>query len=507
MPENHAAGFELRGEGLTLQALAELAGGGVPVTIAPDALDAMSRSYEVVLRVLEEDRPIYGVNTGFGKFSEVRISREQLRELQVNLVRSHACGVGTALPEEIVRMILLAKANSLAKGFSGCRPLIAQHLVDLYNAEVLPVIPAQGSVGASGDLAPLAHLALVLIGEGEATIRGERMDGGEALRRAGIQPLELGPKEGLSILNGTQVSTAMAAFTWLRLAHLANAADLLCAWTVEGVAGLRSPFDARIHQVRGHSGAMKSARRIWKALEGSEILTNPVANRRVQDPYAIRCAPQVHGAVCDILTGTRGVLETELNGVTDNPIVFADSGDILSGGNFHAEPIAFVADQLAIAASELASISERRTFLLTDPQVSGLPAFLVQQGGVNSGFMLHQVTQAALVSANKTLSHPASVDSIPTSAGKEDHVSMAAWGAFKAMQVVEHTTTVLAIEALAAAQAVDMREPLKPSPVIAERQAGLRAHVPRLEKDRLAALDIEAARKWLLEQTWNRWEP
>jgi histidine ammonia-lyase len=492
----------LRGSGLTVEQLENIALNGATVRLSTAAVKAMKKSHKTILEIIEKDEPVYGVNTGFGKFSEVRITREELSTLQVNLVRSHACGVGSPLAETVVRMILVMKANSLAKGYSGCRPEVAQTLVDVVNHDVIPVVPAHGSVGASGDLAPLAHIALVMIGEGEAFYMGKRLKGAQALKKAGIAPLILGPKEGLSILNGTQVSTGLAVAAWIRLERLARAADLACAWTLHGVAGLTSAYDPRIHEVRGHTGAKFSASRIRKALNRSQILRSPESKRRVQDPYALRCAPQVHGAVWDIVHATKSVLETEMNGVTDNPIVFAEQGDVISGGNFHAEPIAFVADQLSIAGAELANISERRTYLLTDPVSSGLPAFLVEKGGLNSGFMIHQVTQAALVSANKTLSHPASVDSIPTSAGKEDHVSMATWAGYKAFEIMDRATDVLAIEILAAAQAVEMRKPLKPSPKITMLQDKLRETVPPMSVDRVAEPDIRAARKFLMEVEW-----
>jgi len=495
--------IRIDGNSLTLEDLKLVGQGLKKVILEEKAIAAMSAAHQVVLDVVEKGEPVYGVNTGFGKFSEVKISREELAQLQVNLVRSHACGVGSPLSSDIVRMVLVMKANALAKGYSGCRPILAERLIEMYNAEVLPVIPAHGSVGASGDLAPLAHVALVLLGEGEATFQGKCMTGGEAMKMAGIEPIALGPKEGLSILNGTQVSTALAVASWLRLDALVKAGDVACAWTLEGVAGLTSAFDERIHIARGHKGAILSAKRIRETVADSEILVSEESKRRVQDPYAIRCAPQVHGSVRDILVGTHDVLLVEINGVTDNPIVFTDNGEVISGGNFHAEPVAFVSDQLSIAGTELSSISERRTFLLTDPQISGLPAFLVKQGGLNSGFMIHQVTQAALVSANKTLAHPASVDSIPTSAGKEDHVSMATWAGFKAYEIMERTTTVIAIEILAAAQAVDMRLPLQPSSEIGKLQAQFREHVTVIESDRIAYPDIEDARQWLLSTLWN----
>ncbi|HEX04212.1 MAG TPA: histidine ammonia-lyase [Bacteroidetes bacterium] len=498
-----AAGhMEIGRERLTLDRMKSVGSGGIVVSLSGEAIDRMLASNALVLKLIEVGDPVYGVNTGFGKFSEVQIGAEDLSLLQKNLVRSHACGVGPALDSDLVRMILLTKATGLARGFSGCRPELAQMLVAMLNSDLLPVIPAHGSVGASGDLAPLAHVAMVMMGEGEATYEGKCLPAAEALKLAGLKPLEFAPKEGLSLINGTQVSTSLSVKAWLRLSDLVEAADAACAWTLEGVAGLTSAFDERVHQIRGHAGALTSASVIRGQIENSEILSSPEAKRRVQDPYAIRCAPQVHGTVRDVMNNVKEMLETEINGVTDNPLVFVDSGEVISGGNFHAEPVAMVSDLLSIAGTELSSISERRTFLLTDSSISGLPAFLVENGGLNSGFMIHHVTQAALVSANKTLSHPASVDSIPTSAGKEDHVSMATWAGFKANEIMDRTETVISIEMMAAAQAVDLRKPLKPGRGIQKLQVQLREHVPTLEQDRYSKPDIDAAGLWLRTRKW-----
>jgi histidine ammonia-lyase len=502
MNSNTSNLLELSGSGLTLEDLKQVSKHSLEISLSINAVKIMTRAYETVLKVIARDKPVYGINTGFGKFSEVRISDSELAELQVNLVRSHACGVGEPLSDEIVRIILVVKANSLSKGFSGCRPDVVRCLIDMYNADLLPVVPAHGSVGASGDLAPLAHVALVMIGEGEAKYQGNRMPSAKAMKKAGIKTLELGPKEGLSILNGTQVSTALSIVSWLRLEELANAADVACAWTLEGVAGLTSAYDERIHTARGHEGAVTSAKNIREATADSQILVSDESKRRVQDPYALRCAPQVHGSARQSLIATKPVLEAEINGATDNPIVLVDTCEVISGGNFHAEPIAFVSDNLSIAGAEIASISERRSFLLTDPQISGLPAFLVEKGGLNSGFMMHHVTQAALVSANKTLAHPASVDSITTSAGKEDHVSMATWAGFKAFEIMDRATKVLAIEMMIAAQAVDMRSPLKPSPTIEKHQKSIREMISPLDEDRISYIDIDNAYDWLLDQNW-----
>ncbi len=499
---NSAAHIEIGQHRLTLEQLKQVSRGGVEVHLTQGAIDRMKASNALVQKVIEVGDPVYGVNTGFGKFSEVKIDADDLSLLQKNLVRSHACGVGPALEPDLARMILLSKVIGLSRGFSGCRPDLAILLIEMLNRDLLPVIPAHGSVGASGDLAPLSHVALVMMGEGEATIDGKRVPGDEALRIAGLQPIEFGPKEGLSLINGTQVSFALSAKAWFRLEQLVAAADAACAWTLEGMAGLTSAFDPRVHEIRGHAGAIASAAVIRAHVENSEILVSEASKRRVQDPYAIRCAPQVHGTVRDVLANVKHMLETELNGVTDNPLVFAETGDVISGGNFHAEPVAQVSDQLSIAATDLSSISERRTFLLTDASINGLPAFLIENGGLNSGFMIHHVTQAALVSANKTLAHPASVDSIPTSAGKEDHVSMATWAGFKANEIMDRAATVISIEMMAAAQAVDLRSPLKSGTGIQQLQTELRQHVSMLDVDRYSKPDIDAVGAWLRNRVW-----
>jgi histidine ammonia-lyase len=498
-----AARIEIGRHRLTLEQLKQVSAGGVEVVLTQDAIERMNASRALVEKVVEVGDPVYGVNTGFGKFSEVRIDAADLSLLQKNLVRSHACGVGPALDADLVRMILLSKAVGLSRGFSGCRPDLAIMLINMLNRDLLPVIPAHGSVGASGDLAPLSHVALVMMGEGEATIDGKHVSGAEALQIAGLNQIEFGPKEGLSLINGTQVSCALSAKAWLTLSQLVAAADAACAWTLEGVAGLTSAFDQRVHEIRGHAGAIASAKVVRGHVENSEILTSEASRRRVQDPYSIRCAPQVHGTARDVLSNVRHMLETELNGVTDNPLVFAETGEVISGGNFHAEPVAQVSDQLSIAAADLASISERRTFLLTDSSISGLPAFLVDSGGLNSGFMIHHVTQAALVSANKTLAHPASVDSIPTSAGKEDHVSMATWAGFKANEILDRAATVISIEMMAAAQAVDLRAPLRPGVGIQALQEDLRKVVPALDSDRYSKPDIDAVGTWIRNHDWE----
>ncbi len=471
------------------------------VHLAPDARQRMEASAATVSGVVAAGRASYGINTGFGAFANRRISAEQVRQLQYNLVRSHACGVGSPLPARIVRRVLLLKANSLAVGVSGVRPLVVEALLGLLAADVLPVIPGRGSVGASGDLAPLAHLTLALIGEGEATRGGERLEGPAVMAAAGLEPLELEAKEGLALLNGTQVSTALAIEGW-RLADALLAASVTAgAMSVEGLAGSFVPFDARIHEARGLAGQQAVAARFRRLLDGSEIHESHVNCDRVQDPYAVRCMPQVLGAVADTLGHAAGVLEAEANGVSDNPLVFGD--DVLSGGNFHAEPVAFVADFMAIAVAELASMSERRTDLLVRRVNPNLNMFLTSEPGVESGYMIAHVTAAALASENKTLAHPASVDSLPTSAGQEDHVSMAPWAGHKLVRICENTARVLGIELLAAAQAIDDQRPLRTTAPLEEAHERLRAATPLLRGDRRLDRDIDVLARMVLDAAFD----
>ncbi|HWX49874.1 MAG TPA: histidine ammonia-lyase [Roseomonas sp.] len=448
---------------------------------------------------IAEGEALYGVNTGFGKLASQRIGAADLAKLQRNLLRSHAAGTGAFLPAPVVRLILAMKTLSLARGASAVRPAVISHLLALLNSGILPAIPAKGSVGASGDLAPLAHMALVLIGEGEAFVGEEVMPGAEALRRAGLAPLELGPKEGLALLNGTQVSTALALaglFTAQALWHTGLASGAL---SVDAARGSDTPFDPRIHALRGQPGQIRAAATLRGLLEGSAIReSHRTGDPRVQDPYCLRCQPQVMGACLDLLDHAAAVLAREANAVTDNPLVTAE-GEVLSGGNFHAEPVAFAADTLALALAEIGALAERRIALLTDPALSGLPAFLVREGGLNSGFMIAQVTAAALASENKALATPRSVDSLPTSANQEDHVSMATGAALRLAEMADNTATILAIELLAAAQGVEFHRPLASSAPLEAAMARVREVAARWDEDRHMAPDI-AAVKQLVER-------
>ena len=477
--------IELDGQSLSL-AQREAVANGEPVSLSAEARRLMEASRRFVEQIIARGEVVYGINTGFGALSEVTIPSDELRELQINLVRSHACGVGDPLPERVSRAMLLHRANVLAKGFSGCRPLVVETLIAMLNNGVHPVIPAKGSVGASGDLAPLAHQALVVIGEGEAFYRGERMPGGEAMQRAGVEPLLLEAKEGLALLNGTQAMTATGGLALVDAWKLANAADVIGAMTLEALRGTPVAFDEKIHAVRPHKGQRESARRLRELIEHSEIREShrdKAADPRVQDAYALRCMPQVHGAVRDALAHARHVVEVEINSATDNPLVFAEAGEVLSGGNFHGEPVSLAYDYAAVAVADLATISERRVERLVNPALSGLPAFLSPHPGTNSGLMIAQVTAAALIAENNVLAHPASVFTLPTSANKEDHVSMGMTAALKLAQIVRNVETVLAIELLCAAQGLEFLKPLKPGPKLASVYQRVRERVPALERD------------------------
>jgi histidine ammonia-lyase len=432
------------------------------------------------------------VNTGFGRFVSAHIPEEQAEELQLRLLRSHACGVGEPYPDDVVRAAMLLRANALAKGYSGARVETVELLVECLNRGVLPVVPARGSVGASGDLAPLAHLALPLVGEGEAYVEGERIEGGAALRRVGLEPIRLASKEGLSLVNGTQFMAAMAALGLERARRLAATADLACALSLEALQGSRTSFAAAVHRSRPLQGQQESAANVWRLLDGSAIIESHRWCDKVQDAYALRCAPQVHGACRDLLRHVEATVSVELNAATDNPLVLLEEGEIVSAGNFHGQPIAFALDVLALAVAELASISERRTERLVNPSLSdGLPPFLVEEGGLNSGFMIPQYVAAALVSENKVLAHPASVDSIPTSAGQEDHVSMGNAAGLKALRVLDNAERTLAIELLAAAQAVEFLAPLRPGAGATAVHDFVRTLSERLVEDRSLSADIE----------------
>ena len=485
---------QLDGESLTIANVCAVAEGREEVSLAPSAIDKMRRSRDPVERLAAGDHAIYGVNTGVGLLADVRIAREELDQLQVNVLRSHATGVGPPLPREVVRAMMLIRANVLAKGFSGIRPVIAERLCDLLNRGVTPVIPEQGSVGASGDLAPLAHMALVLIGEGEAEIEGQVQNGRDALAHAGIEAVELHPKEGISLINGTQAMLAIGCLELEAAQTLADTADVVCALTLDALRGTPRAFDPRIHQARPHPGQRESAARLERLLEGSEIRQSHIACRRVQDAYSLRCAPQVHGAARDALAEARRVFSIELNSATDNPLVFGE--EILSGGNFHGEPVAFQLDFLAVALAALAGIAERRIDRLVNPALNeDLPPFLAGRPGLESGFMMVQVTAAALVGENRVLAHPASTGSITTSGNKEDFVSMGMTAALKLRRVVRNTRAVLAIEALTACRALDFLAPLRSSPLLEQTRSKIRAVSPPLTGDRVLYRDIAAIEK------------
>ena len=458
------------------------------VELTPRARESMQVSVDTVRRVIDTDQVCYGINTGFGALARQRITRDRLTQLQYNLVRSHACGVGDPLPPSVVRRILLLKANSLAIGCSGIRPEVVDTLLALLNHDVLPVIPAKGSVGASGDLAPLAHMTLALIGEGEAHHQGRLLEGAAVLQAAGVKPVQLEAKEGLALLNGTQVSAALAIQGLFGAHNALLSSIVLGALTVEAMAGSYSPFDARIHGVRNMQGQIQVAEFFRNLLTGSDIWREHQGCDRVQDPYALRCMPQVYGAAWDTLKHVADVLERELNSVSDNPLIFGD--DVLSGGNFHAEALGFVSDFMAIAATEMGNIAERRIDLLLKKINPRLTMFLAKDPGLESGFMIAHVTAAALASENKTLAHPASVDTIPTSAGQEDHVSMAPWAGVKLGMILENLFRILAIEALASAEALDSQRPLKTTLQLEPVLAAIRRTVPAAKGDRRLDKDI-----------------
>jgi len=498
--------LHINGQDLTLENVREVAAERRPVLLEPAARARVERARSVVEELVAGERAVYGVNTGVGRLSDVRIGPEQTRELQVNLLRSHAAGVGEPLSVLETRAMMLLRANSLAKACSGVRPAVIDALCQMLNRGVNPVVPSQGSVGASGDLAPLAHLALVMMGEGEAVFEEQRRPGGEALRRAEILPLVLEAKEAVSLINGTQAMLAVGALALLSAEVLVQTADLVGGLSLDALRGTDVAFDPRIHLARPHPGQQRVARNLRRMLEGSQIRQSHRDCKRVQDAYSLRCMPQVHGAVRDTLAHGRDVLSIEINSAVDNPLVFTPrpsgsaegqettaggDGDILSGGNFHGQPLAFVLDFLAIALTALAGISERRIERLVNPALNeGLPAFLAAEPGIHSGFMMAQVTAAALVGENKVLAHPASADSIPTSGNMEDYVPMGMAAALKLRQVLANTRRVLAIEALAAAQALDLRAPLKPSPRAQAALAAIRSVSPRLEKDRSLSPDF-----------------
>lgn len=481
----------LDGETLSLEALGAVAA-GAQVEIAPAAMERVQMARALVDRLASGDAPIYGINTGFGTLAEVKIAKTDLQQLQRNLILSHAAGVGSPLPLPEARALMALRANVLAKGYSGIRPSTLQVLVECLNRGVIPVVPERGSVGASGDLAPLAHLALVLIGEGEAFVNGVRMPGREALAKVGLQPVVLEAKEGLALVNGTQAMCAVGIPTLLRAEALLEIADLAGAMTLEGLLGSHKPFMPEIHQLRGQTGQAACAANLRQILTGSEIVKSHENCAKVQDPYSLRCMPQVHGAARDGVAFSRGILAREANAATDNPLVFAELQQIVSGGNFHGQPVSMALDMLAISVTQLAAISERRVEQLVNPALSGLPPFLTVKTGLNSGFMIAQVTAAALVVESRILCHPACVDSIPSSAGREDHVSMGMTAALKARSVVDHVRTVLAIEVLVAAQALDLRKPLLAGRGVQRAYELVRSRVPSMIEDRELHKDMAA---------------
>ncbi|APZ97884.1 histidine ammonia-lyase [Sphingopyxis sp. QXT-31] len=467
---------------------------GAPVRLVPECRAVIAESAAAVERILARGEAAYGINTGFGKLATVRIEADDLETLQRNIVLSHAAGVGAPMPERIARLMMALKLASLARGASGVCPATIELLEAMIDRHLIPVIPAQGSVGASGDLAPLSHMAAAMIGEGEIFVDGARVPAAIALADAGLEPLILGPKEGLALLNGTQFSTAYALAGLFEAERLHGSALVTGILSTEAAKGSDTPFDPRIHALRGHRGQIETAAALAALMEGSEIRASHImGDVRVQDPYCLRCQPQVMGAVLDLLRQAAATLLIEANGVSDNPLIFPDTDEALSGGNFHAEPVAFAADMIAMALCEIGSLSERRTAMLVDPALSGLPAFLVAKPGLNSGFMIPQVTAAALVSENKQRAYPASVDSIPTSANQEDHVSMAAHGARRLIEMAANVDAILGIELLAAGQGCDFHDGLKSSAVIERVRGLLRASVPTLEVDRHMAPDIAAA--------------
>ncbi|MCB0825623.1 MAG: histidine ammonia-lyase [Armatimonadetes bacterium] len=486
--------FTLNPGQLTLADLRDLATNHHPIQLPADAWERVERSAKAVEAIVAKGDPAYGINTGFGKLAKVHIPDSDLSRLQDNLIRSHAVGVGPDLDEATARLIAVLKIGSLAQGFSGVRRSSLETAIAAHNAGITAAIPSQGSVGASGDLAPLAHYTLMLMGEGSAYLNGQKLPALEALQKTGIESLRLGPKEGLAFINGTQVSTAIALQGLFETEKVFAAAVVAGALSVDAAMGSDTPFDPRIHEVRGQPEQIEIAAVYRDLLAGSEIRASHLENdERVQDPYSLRCQPQVMGAVLQQMRAQAAILHREANGVTDNPLVFADSGDVLSGGNFHAEPVAFAADALAIACAEIGGLSERRIALLIDSNLSGLPPFLVANPGLNSGFMIAHVTAAALVSENKTLAHPSSVDSLPTSANQEDHVSMATFAARKLRSIAENVRQVVAIELLAAAQGVDFHRPLRSSEALEQIHASVRARVAAYDEDRYFAPDIAAA--------------
>ena len=487
----------------TLRQLREVYEKPAHVVFTPATYQRIDAAAATIAKIVESGMTVYGVNTGFGLLANKTIPRHDLEELQRNLVLSHACGVGPLLPDEIVRLVLVLKITSLARGASGVRRQTMEMLGKLIEAEIYPCVPSKGSVGASGDLAPLAHLSAVLLGIGEARVKGETLPAAAALARAGLEPLTLGPKEGLALLNGTQVSTALALAGLFEAEKVFGGGIVAGAMSTDALKGSDTPFDQRIHALRGQPGQIEVAAALRALMTKSQIREShraPGADDKVQDPYSLRCQPQVMGAVLDVMRASATTLQIEACSVTDNPLVL-DNGDVLSGGNFHAEPVAFAADQLALVLCEIANISERRTAILVDPKMSGLPAFLVKESGLNSGFMIAQVTAAALVAENRMLAHPASIDTVPTSANQEDHVSMGTISARQAAMILENARWVIAIEVLSATQALEFHKPLQAGPGVAAAVQLVRSVVPPLDADRIMTGDLAAVRDLIVSRS------
>ncbi len=476
---------------LTLESLVAISRDKTPVRPSPEALERVARSRGLVDTWVSEQRPVYGVTTGFGALCDVSISPEDARRLQKNILMSHAAGVGKPMDEEVVRAAMAIRIQDLAMGHSGITPRTLTALADLLNSGLYPVVPEKGSVGASGDLAPMSHLALVLIGLGEAFYQGARLPGREALDRVGLEPIQLEAGEGLALINGTQFMAALSALAVSDAVRLAKMADIACALSLEVLMGTNTEFDPRIHRIRPHPGQTDAAANMYRITENSVIMSSHKDCSRVQDAYTLRCSPQIHGATREALRHVRTLVETEINSSTTNPLIFPDTGEFLLGGNFHGQPLALSADYLGMAVAELANVSERRIERLVNPQLSGLPAFLVEKSGLNSGFMIAQYTAAALVSENKTLAHPACVDSIPTSANKEDHVSMGTISARKCRAILDNAEHVIAIELLCGCQAMDLLTSGRPGPGTFEAYQACREVVPYLENDRVMSTDIE----------------
>jgi len=494
---------ELTGHHLTIKEIKDVLYNGVYVKAAKESLEAVEKSREAVEKIVKDQKVIYGITTGFGKFSDVLIDSKDVEKLQLHLIHSHACGVGEPFPEKVSRAMVLLRANALLKGYSGVRKVIIERLIELLNAHIHPVIPQQGSLGASGDLAPLSHLALVLMGEGEVFYKGKRLDAMTALAKEGITPVTLKAKEGLALINGTQAMTAMGVVNYIEAEQLAYESEAIASMTMEGLRGIIDAFDEDVHRVRGYKQQIDVAKRIREYLKDSELVTKQ-GELRVQDAYSLRCIPQVHGATWQALDYVKEKLEIEINAATDNPLIFDGGDKVISGGNFHGQPIALAMDFMKIAVSELANISERRIERLVNPQLSDLPPFLSPEPGLQSGAMIMQYAAASLVSENKTLAHPASVDSIPSSANQEDHVSMGTIASRHAHQIIQNVRRVLAIELICALQAVEFRGLEKMSTFTKGLYEEVRIFIPSIKQDRIFSKDIEQLTKWLHDIDWEK---